>query len=129
MITNRIVKAMQNKWVNVIAHSTGRIIGYREPYQVDMSEIMKVAAETGTILEINAYPERLDLNDVYCRMAKDKGVQMAIGTDAHNINGLAAMEFGVAVARRGWLEEKNMINTLPLNKLLKRLKNKSSIIR
>ncbi|MCK4308722.1 MAG: DNA polymerase/3'-5' exonuclease PolX, partial [Candidatus Atribacteria bacterium] len=124
IITGRIIKAMQNRWVNIIAHPTGRLIGYREPYQVDINEMIKTAAETGTILEINAYPERLDLNDVYCRMAKDKGVQLAIETDAHSADGLATMDLGVAVARRGWLEEKDIINTLPLDKLLQRLKRK-----
>jgi len=124
VITERIIKAMQNKYVNIIAHPTGRLIGYRESYQVDINEMIKVASETGTILEINAYPERLDLNDVYCRMAKDKGVQLAIETDAHSIDGLEFMNLGIDVARRGWLEEKDIINTLPLDKLLKRLKNK-----
>jgi len=124
IITGRIVKAMKNKFVNIIAHPTGRLIGYREPYQVDINKMINIAAETGTVLEINACPERLDLNDVYCRMAKDKGVQLAIETDAHNIEGLASMNLGVAVARRGWLEEKDIINTLPLDKLLKRLKSK-----
>jgi DNA polymerase (family 10) len=124
VITERIIKAMQNKLVSIIAHPTGRLIGYRESYQVDINKIMDVAAETGTILEINAYPERLDLNDVYCRMAKDRRVQLAIETDAHSIDGLEFMNLGVDVARRGWLEEKDIINTLPLDKLLKRLKNK-----
>jgi DNA polymerase (family 10) len=124
MITERIIKAMQNRFVNIIAHPTGRLIGYRESYQVDINEMMEVAAKTGTILEINAYPERLDLNDIYCRMAKDRGVQLAIETDAHSIEGLTFMDLGVAVARRGWLEEKEVINTLPLDRLLKRLKNR-----
>ena len=124
IITERIIKAMQNRFVNIIAHPTGRLIGYRESYQVDINEMMEVAVKTGTILEINAYPERLDLNDIYCRMAKEKGVQLAIETDAHSIEGLTFMDLGVAVARRGWLEEKEVINTLPLDKLLKRLKNK-----
>ena len=123
-MTRRIVNAMKNKWVHMIAHPTGRIIDYRDPYQIDMREIIKAAAETGTILEINASPERLDLNDVYCRMAKDKGVQLAIGTDAHSTDGFRTMEFGVSVARRGWLEKKDVINTLPLHKLLKRLRKK-----
>jgi len=122
IITERIIKAMQNRLVNILAHPTGRLIGFRESYQVDMNEMIKVAAETGTILEINAYPERLDLNDVYCRMAKEKGVQLAIETDAHSIDGLEFMNLGVDVARRGWLEEKDIVNTLPLNELLKRLK-------
>jgi len=124
IITGRIIKAMQNKLVNIIAHPTGRLIGYREAYQVDINKIMDVAADTGTILEINAYPERLDLNDVYCRMAKDRGVQLAIETDAHSIDGLEFMNLGVDVARRGWLEKKDIINTISLDKLLKRLKNK-----
>jgi len=124
IITERIIKALQNRFVNIIAHPTGRLIGYRESYQVDINEMMEVAVKTGTILEINAYPERLDLNDIYCRMAKEKGVQLAIETDAHSIEGLTFMDLGVAVARRGWLEEKEVINTLPLDKLLKRLKNK-----
>ncbi|MCJ7789614.1 MAG: PHP domain-containing protein, partial [Candidatus Atribacteria bacterium] len=124
IITERIIKAMQNRFVNIIAHPTGRLIGYRESYQVDINEMMEVAAKTGTILEINSYPERLDLNDIYCRMAKDRGVQLAIETDAHSIEGLTFMDLGVAVARRGWLEEKEVINTLPLDKLLKRLKNR-----
>ncbi len=124
MITERIIKAMQDRFVNIIAHPTGRLIGYRESYQVDINEMMEVAAKTGTILEINSYPERLDLNDIYCRMAKEKGVQLAIETDAHSIEGLTFMDLGVAVARRGWLEEEEVINTLPLDKLLKRLKNK-----
>jgi DNA polymerase (family 10) len=124
IITERIIKAMQNRFVNIIAHPTGRLIGYRESYQVDINEMMEVAAKTGTVLEINAYPERLDLNDIYCRMAKEKGVQLAIETDAHSIEGLTFMDLGVAVARRGWLEEKEVINTLPLDKLLNRLKNK-----
>jgi DNA polymerase (family X) len=124
IITERIIKAMQNRFVNIIAHPTGRLIGYRESYQVDINEMMEVAAKTGTILEINSYPERLDLNDIYCRMAKEKGVQLAIETDAHSIEGLTFMDLGVAVARRGWLEEKDIVNTLPLDKLLKKLKNK-----
>lgn len=124
IITERLVGAMQNRFVSIIAHPTGRLIGYRESYQVDINKMMNIAAETGTILEINAYPERLDLNDVYCRMAKDKEVQLAIETDAHSIDGLVFMNLGVDVARRGWLEEKDIINTLPLDKLLKRLKSK-----
>ena len=122
IITERIIKAMQNRFVNIIAHPTGRLIGYRESYQVDINEMIKVAAETGTVLEINAHPERLDLNDVYCHMAKDRGVQLAIETDAHSIDGLEFMNLGVDVARRGWLEEKDIVNTLPLDELLKRLK-------
>ena len=123
-LTQRIISAMQNRYVHIIAHPTGRIIGYREPYQIDINRVIKIAAETGTALEINSCPERLDLNDVYCRTAKEKGVQMAIGTDAHNTNGLKSINYGVSVARRGWLEKEDIINTLSLNELLQRLKNK-----
>jgi len=122
--TERIIKAMQNKYVHIIAHPTGRLIGFREAYQLDMERIMQVAADTGTILELNAHPERLDLNEVYCRMAKEKGVQITIQTDAHSTEGLAMMDFGIAIARRGWLEEGDVLNTLPLDKLINRLKNK-----
>jgi len=124
IITGRLVGAMQNRFVSIIAHPTGRLIGYRESYQVNIDKIMDMAAKTRTILEINAYPERLDLNDVYCRMAKDRGAQLAIETDAHSIEGLEFMNLGVDVARRGWLEEKDIVNTLHLNELLKRLKRK-----
>ncbi len=124
VLTERIVKAMQNKFVHIIAHPTGRLLGYREPYQLDMERIIEVAADTRTILELNAQPERLDLSDVYCRRAKEQGVQLSIGTDAHSREGLAVMELGVATARRGWLEEKDVVNTLPLAKLIERLKNK-----
>jgi len=129
IITERLIGAIQNRFVSIIAHPTGRLIGYRESYQVDINEIITLAVETGTILEMNAYPERLDLNDVYCQMAKEKGVQLAVVTDAHSIDGLEFMNLGVDVARRGWLEEKDTINTLPLDKLLKRLKSKRPIIR
>ncbi len=122
--TARIIKAMQNKYVNIIAHPTGRLIGYREAYELDMERIMQVASETGTILELNAHPERLDLNEIYCRLAKEKGVQIAIQTDAHSIEGLAMMDFGLAIARRGWLESRDILNVLPLDKLMKRLQYK-----
>jgi len=85
---------------------------------------MEVTTETGTIFEINVYPERLDLNDVYCRMAKEKGIQLAIETDAHSAGGLATMDLGVTVTRRGWFEEKDIVNALLLDKLVKRLKSK-----
>ncbi|GAB4112458.1 MAG: DNA polymerase/3'-5' exonuclease PolX [Candidatus Caldatribacteriota bacterium] len=122
--TERIIKAMQNKYVNIIAHPTGRLIGYREAYELDMERIMQVASETGTILELNAHPERLDLNEIYCRLAKEKGVQIAIQTDAHSIEGLAMMDFGLAIARRGWLENRDILNVLPLDKLMERLQYK-----
>lgn len=121
-ITKRLVSAMHNPYVSVIAHPTGRLIGEREPYDVDMPEVLKVARETGTVIEINAYPFRLDLNDVYARMAKEMGIRLVISTDTHITNQFDYMEYGVATARRGWLEKKDVINTMNYRSLMKALK-------
>ena len=118
-VTARMLKAMDNPHVDVIAHPTGRLISSREGYDVDMNAVMRKAAETGTALEINAHYDRLDLNDVSSRKAKQMGVRLAIGTDAHHIDQLWMMKLGVAVARRGWLERSDVINTYPLRKLLR----------
>ncbi len=121
-LTKRIIRACGNKYVHIIAHPTGRLWGSREAYDIDMDEILKVARETNTCLEINAFPQRLDLNDLACRRAKEMGVKLSIGTDAHAIEQLKAMRLGVAVARRGWLECKDVINTLVAEELLKRIR-------
>ncbi len=121
-ITNRIIKAMKNKFVHVLAHPTGRVLHEREPYQVDMEAIIKEAKRTGTFLELNAFPARLDLNDVHCRRAREEGVMVTLGTDAHHKMQLDSMYYGVATARRGWLEDKDILNTLSLKELLKILK-------
>lgn len=121
-IMNRLTSAMKNPYVHIIAHPTGRIINYRNPYQVDIDRLIQVASETNTVLEINASPERMDLTDVHTRKAKENGVSISIGTDAHQIKSLNHMAFGVAIAHRGWLEKKNLINTLSLRNLLKKLK-------
>lgn len=123
-MTKRIIKALQNKYVNLLSHPTGRLIGKRDPYEVDIEAVISAAKDTGTFLEINAYPERLDLSDVHCRRAKEQGVQMSIDTDSHSAAGLAVMKYGIMTARRGWLEKKDVINTLPVGKLLVRLKAK-----
>ncbi len=123
-MTARIMKAMSNRYVNIIAHPTGRIIGGREPYQVDIDRLIEAAAETGTFLEINAFPDRLDLKDIHVRMAKKKGVLIGLGTDAHNARQLDLMFFGVATAKRGWLEKKDILNTLPAEELLEKLARK-----
>lgn len=120
-LTRRIVKACQNQHVHMIAHLTGRLWGAREPYEVDLKEILKVCRDTDTVLEVNSFPQRLDLNDINCRMAKDFGVRIAINTDAHIAKQLRTMKFGVAVARRGWLEKKDVINTLSFKDLKSRL--------
>ena len=122
VITKRVLKAMDNKYVNMIAHPTGRLIGIREAYEIDLERIFKAAKETNTALEINSYPERLDLTDDACRRAKELGAPLAIGTDSHQREHFGNMLFGVSVARRGWLEKKNLLNTLPLDKLLKKIR-------
>jgi DNA polymerase (family 10) len=118
-MTKRIVKAIENPNVDIIAHPTGRLIGKREPYQVDMDKIMDACKANGKVLELNAYPERLDLSDLNCRKAKEKGIKIAISTDAHADTHLEWMKFGVATARRGWIEPEDVINTLPVSKLLR----------
>jgi len=123
-ITSRLVSAMRNPHVDVIGHPLGRILGQREATAVDMDMVMKVALETGTILEVNAIPNRLDLDDAHIRRAVGMGVRLAINSDAHNTAGLAAMEYGVATARRGWAEAKDVVNTLSLNELLELIRNK-----
>ncbi|MFQ6032134.1 MAG: PHP domain-containing protein, partial [Candidatus Zixiibacteriota bacterium] len=118
-MTKRIIKAIENPNVDILAHPTGRLIGKREPYQVDLDKIMDACKANGKVLELNAYPERLDLADINCRKAKEKGVKIAISTDTHSDAHLEWMKFGVATARRGWIEPQDVINTLPLSKLLK----------
>ncbi|MEA2051227.1 MAG: DNA polymerase/3'-5' exonuclease PolX, partial [Euryarchaeota archaeon] len=111
-MTKRIVTAMENPNVDIIAHPTGRLLGKRDPYEVDMEQLMESAKATGTILELNSFPGRLDLNDVHCKMAKGYGVLIAISTDAHDAMQMRdVIKYGVATARRGWLEPKDVVNT------------------
>ena len=117
-ITRRILLAMQNPHVDIIAHPTGRLLGSREPYEVDLDPVMEMAVQTHTGLEINAYHERLDLTDIQCMRAKGKGVMIAIGTDAHHPEQMWMMSLGVAVARRGWLEKDDVLNCLPAHRLI-----------
>ncbi|MFB0519347.1 MAG: DNA polymerase/3'-5' exonuclease PolX [Acidobacteriota bacterium] len=121
-MTKRILGALENPLVDIIAHPTGRLIGGREPYAVDLNEILYRSAATGTALEINAYYERLDLSDLNCREAKKRGAKLVISTDAHQPHQLGWMRLGVAVARRGWLEKGDVLNTLPLKQFLNSLK-------
>jgi DNA polymerase (family 10) len=110
-MTRRIVRALQHKRVHILAHPTGRLIGRREPYPIDMSEVVKAARDYGVMLEINAQPDRLDLNDVHVQMAREAGVKLAIDTDAHRIQELECMRYGVDQARRGWCEAGDVANT------------------
>jgi len=117
-MTKRLIRAMENPHVDVIVHPTGRVIMRREPYQLDFEEIFKAAQKTKTALEINAYPNRLDLKDTDIRQAIEAGVKLVINTDSHNINQLHFMELGISQARRGWAEKRDVLNTRPLEKLL-----------
>jgi DNA polymerase (family 10) len=117
-VTERINAAMEDPYVDMIGHPTGRLISSREGYVVDLQKVMEKAVATGTWLECNAYWDRLDLSDANLRVAKEMGIRISIGTDAHDTKGLQWMKFGVATARRGWLEPKDVVNTYPLKKLL-----------
>jgi len=121
-LTYRLVSAMKNPYVSIIAHPTGRLIGERDAYDVDMDEILSAAKDTGTAIEINAYPLRLDINDIYAKKAKEMGIPIVIATDTHVTNQFDYMQYGVSIARRGWLEKGDVLNTLDAGKLLKRLK-------
>ena len=121
-MTRRIIKAMENPWVDCIGHPTGRLIGQREPYDLDMEALLEAAARLGVAIEINAYPDRLDLKDVHARRAKELGVKLLINTDAHSAEQLSLMRFGVATARRGWIEARDVLNTLPLPQLRRQLR-------
>jgi len=123
-ITTRVIKAMQNPNFRIFAHPTGRLLGERDPYAIDLDKVLEVAKEKDIWLEINAQPQRLDLTDIWIREAKERGVKMVISTDAHNIGGLDLISFGVITARRGWLESADVINTLCLKDLLKVLYKK-----
>jgi DNA polymerase (family 10) len=120
--TERIIRAMDNPHFSILAHPTGRLIGERDPYDIDLERVMDAALERGCYLELNAHPSRLDLNDASCRMAKEKGLKIAISTDAHTTVGLDTIRFGIEQARRGWLEPDDVLNTRSLRKLRKLLK-------
>ena len=120
-MTNRIISAMESEHVDIIGHPTGRKIGEREAYEVDLERVLEAAARTGTAMEINAHPSRLDLNGRWSRRAKELGVKLAINTDAHSTCGLSAMEYGVETARRGWLEKGDVLNAFGLRELLSHL--------
>ncbi|MDY6876335.1 MAG: DNA polymerase/3'-5' exonuclease PolX [Chloroflexota bacterium] len=118
-VTARTLAAIRNPYVDIITHPTGRLIGEREGADLDLEAVFRAAAETGTALEINAHPRRLDLCDVHVRRAVELGVKLAINSDAHEINGFVVLPFGVATARRGWAEPADVINTWSVRRLLK----------
>lgn len=121
-IMKRVEQAFENPYIQIFAHPTGRVIGRREPYAIDIEATFDLAAKTGTIMEINAFPDRLDLRDDYIREAKRRGLKLVISTDSHMAAHLRYMIYGVAQARRGWLEAGDVINTRPLDEMMKLLK-------
>jgi DNA polymerase (family 10) len=123
-MTRRIIKAMENPNMDVLGHPTGRLMPDREPIAADMEAIFQAAVKNKTILEINAMPSRLDLKDTHIYRARELGIQLIINTDAHSSEHLGFMRFGVGVARRGWCEAKNILNTRPLTELLKYLESR-----
>jgi DNA polymerase (family 10) len=116
--TARIVKAIAHPLVTILAHPTGRMLGTREAYDVDMEQIARAAAAHQVALEINSQPDRLDLSDQYCRMAKQAGASFTIDSDAHAAQDYDNLIYGVCQARRGWLEDSDILNALPLSKLV-----------
>ena len=122
--TERIIRAMDNPYFTILAHPTGRLINERKPYEVDMERVMKAAKERGCFMELNAHPDRLDLLDTDCKMAKDMGVKVALSTDAHSTGDLDYMRFGIGQALRGWLEADDVLNTQSWGKIKKLLKKR-----
>ncbi len=120
--TDRVIRAMRNPHVSILGHPTGRLIGVREPIDIDMQRVIAAAAEVGCHLEVNAEPDRLDLNDVHIHAARQAGARLAVSTDAHSTDALQCMRFGIDQARRGWLTADDVINTRPLGELRKLLK-------
>ncbi len=123
-MTERILAAIENPYTQIIAHPTGRLILRRDPFEYDMEKVLTAAAKNGVAMECNAAPERLDLNDIHLRMAKQRGVKIVISTDAHSKRGLLTMKYGVITARRGWIEKTDVINALSLDAFLAALRPK-----
>jgi DNA polymerase (family 10) len=124
-VTRRLVAAMEHRLVDIIAHPTGRLLKGSDLYSADADELLRAAARTGTVLEINAGPDRLDLSAKWARRAREYGVPLAIGSDAHSVQQLDWMQFGVATARRAWLEVEDVLNAAPLWQVRERLKRQS----
>jgi len=124
-MTERICRALQNPYVNILAHPTGRILLRREPYAFDFKEVFRVAIENKVMLELNSYPDRLDLKDAHLRLAKEMGALISINTDSHSAAMLRFMTYGIYTARRGWLEAEDVVNTYSLPRLLAVLKKQA----
>jgi DNA polymerase (family X) len=123
-MTDRILAAIENPYTQILAHPTGRLLLRRESFAYDIEKVLDAAKRNGVAVECNAYPDRLDFNDVHLRMARERGVKVVISTDAHSTTHFRMMKYGVITARRGWLEKKHVLNTLPLNEFLPALRSK-----
>jgi DNA polymerase (family 10) len=123
-MTERVLAAIENPYTQIIAHPTGRLLLRREPFVYDLEKVFGAAAKAGVALEANAYPDRLDLCDVHLRLAKQCGVKIVISTDSHSTGNLSYMKYGVITARRGWIEKKDVLNTLPVEEFLAALRAK-----
>ncbi len=128
-MTDRMLAALENPYTQIIAHPTGRLLLRREAFDYDMEKILDAAKQHGVAMECNSYPDRLDLRDTYLRMAKERGVKVVISTDAHSTANLALIDYGVRMARRGWLEKEDVLNTLPVEKFLAALRPKPGAAR
>jgi DNA polymerase (family 10) len=116
--TGRVIRAMDNPHFTILGHATGRLINGRPGYEIDLEAVMQAARERGCFLELNAHPSRLDIDDVHCKRARELGLRVPISTDAHSAEGLGMMRFGLDQARRGWLEAGDVLNALPLDRLM-----------
>ena len=122
-MTDRLLKAVANPNVSVLGHPTGRLLLRRDAYQYDMEAILQEAAKNRVAMELNAYPDRLDLNDVHLRMARERGVKIVINTDSHHTSHLEKIRYGVLQARRAWLTKSDVLNTLPEKEFAKAMKH------
>jgi DNA polymerase (family 10) len=117
-MTRRVLRAVESGSIHVLGHPTGRLLGEREPSEIDIKAVIEACVRHGVVLEINAHPERLDLSDAHARLAKELGAKLVISTDAHSPEELKLLRWGVGVARRAWLTKSDVLNTLPVDKFL-----------
>jgi DNA polymerase (family 10) len=123
-MTERILAAIENPYAQIIAHPTGRLLLRRDPFQFEMEEVLDAAKNHNVAMECNSYPDRLDLKDVYLKMCKERGVKVVISTDSHNTSNLGFIKYGVQMARRGWLEKKDVLNTMPFEEFMAAIRQK-----
>ena len=122
-MTDRLLRAVSNPNTSILGHPTGRLLLRRDSYAFDMDAVLDAAAKNQVAMELNSYPDRLDLNDVHLRQAKSRGVKIVINTDAHHTSHLEKIRFGVLQARRAWLTKDDVLNTLPVEKFAKAMKH------